>query len=389
MPQQNLNRVTRNKEALLGIGFMLCMIIPHTNTFFLLFGPLFCLLFYLSLSERRGVLPITWAVVFPMSLSLLINMTEPITSKGILSFVSILLILLVFPNVGNYRIRNIYIYITFSIIFVSQLAYLINVPLIPQLLDRLYPTDSNEIEHMADTITYSTAYDYRLGGLYRNANDCARSLNMLLAIFLIGNKKRGLKKNVYFVSLLFAAVLLTGSRTGFAIAFLLLFFSIVKNISLKSVIIAVPVFILGYYMFSSGSDSFRGLNVQEGFGNSAGPKWLFFSHYLEHSSSTIKLIIGNFDVAKYHAYNGIFPDYFDSDYGNIVYCYGFVGLVCFVYFFCSIYKQLKTEYRSFYILFLWVISNSVVFSYRMFFIYMIVLSMYYSASKARVVTSSK
>lgn len=379
----------RNKEALLGIGFMLCMIIPHSNTLFLLFGPFFCVLFYLSLSDRRGVPPITLVVIMPMLLSLVFNLMEPISSKGILSFLSILLILLVFPNVGNYRIRNNYVYLTFFIIFVSQLAYLINVPIIPQLLDRLYPTDSNVIEHMADTITYSTAYDYRLGGLYRNANDCARSLNILLAIFLIENRGKGIKKNIFFFSLLFVAILLTGSRTGFAIAFLLLFFSIVKSISWNSLLIGMPVFVIGYYMFISGSDSFRGLNVQEGLGNSAGPKMLFFSHYLENCTSTIKLIIGNFDVAKYHSFNGVYPDYFDSDYGNVVYCYGFVGLICFVYFFYSICKRLKPEFKSICILFLWIISNSVVFSYRIFFIYMLVLSIYYSASKSCVVPSSR
>lgn len=380
----------RKKENLLGIGFMLCMIVPHTNTAFLLLGPIFCVIFKLYLSENISIMKISLLVALSMVFTFIVNTGDELTSKGILSFVNILMIFLVFPNVGNLRIRNVFILSTFGVIFISQLAYVLNIPIFIQLLDLLYPSDSSAVRHMADTISFDTVVDYRMGGLYRNSNDCARAVNLLIGIFLINNNDIIKNKwNFFFLFLMFTSILFTGSRTGFVVAFFLIYLSFSTKNTLKSVMIALPTFILGYFIFATGSDSLRGLNVQQGLENSVGAKWLFFMDYVNHNLNEFKLIFGNFDAAKYHAYNGLYPDYFDSDYGNIIYCYGIIGFIIFASFFIFVFLRLKKEYKRYYVLFLWMISNSVVFSFRMFFIYMLLLSIYYSASKTRVASNNR
>lgn len=333
---------------------------------------------------------ISLLVALSMVFTFIVNTGDELTSKGILSFVNILMIFLVFPNVGNLRIRNVFILSTFGVIFISQLAYVLNIPIFIQLLDLLYPSDSSAVRHMADTISFDTVVDYRMGGLYRNSNDCARAVNLLIGIFLINNNDIIKNKwNFFFLFLMFTSILFTGSRTGFVVAFFLIYLSFSTKNTLKSVMIALPTFILGYFIFATGSDSLRGLNVQQGLENSVGAKWLFFMDYVNHNLNEFKLIFGNFDAAKYHAYNGLYPDYFDSDYGNIIYCYGIIGFIIFASFFIFVFLRLKKEYKRYYVLFLWMISNSVVFSFRMFFIYMLLLSIYYSASKTRVASNNR
>jgi len=321
-------------------------------------------------------------VVIPILLSLLMNISE-VSQKAYLSAFTILLYFFCFPLVGRVRVRNIYLFFCLGYIVVSQLVYLLGIPFLTNFFDSAYPIgseDTNWIEHMQASITYGTIWDYRLGGLYHNPNQCARYLSLLLAFFLVINNDRRNKSAILFSVVAYSGILLTGSRTGFVVASLILYFGLLRQKGSHNAIkyLFVALAIIGiYYLIRSGVE-LRGFDVSSGFQNSANLKWDTFVYYLGSESSMLHVLLGHLDTSLFVAQTGSVMHDFDSEYGDLVFRFGVIGFISILSFWWLTAKRIDKSSRFFFILLLWIISSTIVASYRAFFIFMLLLSVLYS-----------
>lgn len=369
-----------------GIGLVLGFLLPHYSTAFLLVNPLLCL-FYKCFKQNRGFYRYNWIVLMPLVLTLLINLPQEVNVKSIMACFSLILYFFCFPVVGNVKIPNFYFYFILSFIILTQLAYVLNVSVLVKFVDTYYPISEEDraLIHMQKTITAENMMNFRLGGLYHNPNQCARSLNMLTAVFLILNNDKPIRKLLPFIIISFYAVLLTGSRTGFFVgsAILLLFLFVDKKISafLRYSLLAV-LLVVFVFMLVSGSNMYRGFDVIQGFNNSANVKFDVFKYYISTENSMFRLLIGYLDNKRLVVTSDLMA-YFDCDYGNIVFCYGFIGFIAIMVYFFTIFKRMDKTERVFFVLLLWMISSAIISSYRASFLFIILLSLVYSSNKKK------
>ena len=138
-----------------------------------------------------------------------------------------------FPFVGKVQVRNTYLYVCLAYIFISQIVYLLGIPGLTAFFDRLYPITDELMQHKYDNIQsnigYGTMLDFRLGGIYHNSNHCSKYLTMLMAFFLSLNYSKKSKKVIYFILIAYGGILLTGSRTGFVVGSLIVYFGFIRN----------------------------------------------------------------------------------------------------------------------------------------------------------------
>lgn len=368
-----------------GIGLVLGFLLPHTSIF-LFVNPLLCL-FYQCFKQNRALYKYNWIVVVPIMLTLLINLPQDVTIKSIMACFTILLYFFCFPMVTEVKIPNGYFYFILSFIVLTQLAYVLNISVLMNIMNTYYPISEEDkaLLHMQSTITYENMMNFRMGGLYHNPNHCSRSLTMLLACFLVLNSEKPVRKILPFIIISFFGILLTGSRTGFFVGstIILLFLSVDNKVSAlwRYSLFAIFLIVL-VLMLISGSETFRGFNVIQGFSNSANVKFDVLKYYLSTEDSVFRLLIGYLDNKKLIVAGDLMA-YFDADYGNIIFCYGFVGFFAIILYFFTVFIRLDKTGRIFLILLLWMISSAILSSYRAVFLFMLLLSLVYSSCKKR------
>ena len=379
----------KRMSHLVGIGLVLGFLLPHTSTFFLFVNPLLCL-FYQCFKQNRVYYKNNWMVLIPVLLSLFINYPQGVEMKALYICMAILLYFFCFPMVVNVRIPNIYFYLILFFILISQVAYAYNISYMEYLLDTYYPLSEEDVAglHEQNTVNADNILNYRLGGLFHNSNQCARYITFLLAGFIILNSEKKIRKLLPFIIVSFYAVLLTGSRSGFVVASLIIiaYMFVDKRVSLVwrllVAAIAITIFIVLIWI---GSDTFRGFNVEDGFRGSASVKMDTFAYYLSSEKSVLRLLLGYLDTSRFDISRATFyvMDKFDSDYGSIIFSYGFIGFFAILYYLLTIFKKTDRYGRVYFILVLWMYSSTVVKSYRSLFIFMLLLSVVYSNMKLK------
>ena len=143
------NELSFAKEAYLGIILFFALILPHTRMSYQLVVPIMFL--SLMLTKRKFVInKYVLGPILAMFFSLILNSGREISEKSVLTACSILLCLLSFPLTSNAKIKNIYIYLCFSVIFISQISYIFHWEDIIHIIDEYYPISWNEkgIENM-------------------------------------------------------------------------------------------------------------------------------------------------------------------------------------------------------------------------------------------------
>lgn len=375
-------------EILLGISVLFAFILPHTSTLLLLVNPILCILLFLFKKDKR-VATFCWMPMIAILLALLLNISGEASSKSVFAAIAIIIYLFTFPMVRAMELKNTYLYLTFGLIFLSQIGYIYQWTPIVNLVNRFYPVNWNEkgITHMMETINETNYISFRLGGLYRNPNQCAKYVTLLFSVFLIKNKDKSMIKQIWFVLLCFVSVLMTGSRTGFVVIGLLLIFAMAQNNKMKSwirIVIAIVTFSYMVYLVVSGDSSYRGLAIEEGFTNSAGLKYKITMKYIAEEQSVIKMLFGHLDSDLFET-NTTYS--LDCEYGYVIYCYGFVGLIAFLLFYVRLFKQLEKRKRMFFIVLLWMITSSIFMAYRMAFAFMLLLSTIFSNNQKEGVDS--
>ena len=381
------------KEHFLGIAILLGFLLPHSNTLFLLVNPILCLLLVFSHPKIRHLYPFVLVVVMSILISMILNLQDT-SQKALLSTITILLYLICFPFVGQTRIRNVYLYICLSYIIFSQLVYLFGISSLSNIFEQIYPLSEEGAEYntyvsMRDNLGYDTLFNYRLGGLYHNGNHTAKYLSFLLALFLINNQNRKSPSVLLFSAVAYAGVLFTGSRTGFVVSSLILYFGLFRQKryakSLKYIFITLSIIGIGYLLYSG--ISLRGFDVESGFYNSANYKLFTFLYYLKNEGSIVALLFGHLDSSLFIGQYGLSMSIFDSEYGDIFYCYGFIGFMAFIYCFYKLFKLTDKSYRFFFFVCLWMISSTIIVSFRGFFIFMLFFSVIFNKRKVLTVNS--
>lgn len=385
MSTQYIQQIPRSKgkEHLLGIAMLVAFLLPHSNTLFQLANPLMCLLLIYRFFNSRRWNPYVMMVVIPVFMSLLLNISVA-SQKAFMSAAALLLYFFCFPFVGKVRVRNVYLYICLVYIVMSQLVYLIGIPVLENYFNTVYPFDEEDtygIGHIQATITADTIFNYRLGGLYHNANQCAKYLCMLMAFYLLINRDWKNRTILLFTVIAYASILLTGSRTGFVVASLIAHFGLIRHGGYKNTVryLFFGLAVIGMaYVISTGV-VLRGLDVESGLHNSANTKWDTFVFYLTNETSTIAWLFGHFDSSLFEGqYGSSIMGYFDCEYGDLVFRFGLIGFLCIMIFWWKTYRRIEKNSRFFFLILLWIISSSIVAAYRAVFIFMLLLSVIYS-----------
>lgn len=367
---------------LLGLSVLVAFLLPHTNAVMMLVNPILCVL--LIIANKGRISYKKWPiVVIPIVISFIFCSTQGITLKAFERVAVIILYFVCFPFVTKVKLPNYYLYICLGVIIISQLAYLLGIPFITSFLDTYYPIPEEmekTIGYIQRGVTRDNIMNYRLGGLYRGVNPCARFLNMLMAIYIINNSNRKFSSLLPFLITNFLGVVLTGSRTGFVVGALLgiSFVYVTDSISkrLRYVLVALGSALFVSLLFSDNS-TYRAFRVFEGFNDSASEKSTIFTTYLSNETSVISLLFGHFDN------KGTF---FDSDYGDIIYSFGFIGFFAILFYFYKLYKRTNKIGRIFYLMLLWMYSATIIMSFRPIFAFMLLLSLVYSTQSKTQMT---
>ena len=371
------------KEHFLGIAMLLAFLLPHTNTLFLLVNPLLCLILVASNFKSRHMHPFALIVLIPIVISMMLNLNYA-SLKAFQSTFAILLYFICFPFVGQVKIRNIYLYICLSYILISQLVYLLDIPVLERYFEITYPIgskDTSSVGYMSKHIRYDTILSYRLGGIYHNANNCAEYLCMLMAFFLLNNQYGKSKATSIFSLIIYLGILLTGSRSGFAVASLIAYFGLIKQgfYKKRERYLFFALILIGIvYLIGSGA-ALRSLDVKSGFSDSANKKWVTFVYYLTNENSIIALLFGHFDSSLFVGLRGkTIMGYFDCEYGDLIYRFGFIGFICILLFWWKTSRGVEKGRRFFFLILLWIFTSSIVAAYRAVFIFLLLLSVVYS-----------
>ena len=372
-------------EHFIGLSVLLAFILPHASTPTLIVNPLLCILLKFTCGGKVSV-GVKWGVAITLIITAVLMLTDNLTAKAMSRLLVLVIYFLCFPIVGSYRVRNGYLYLCLMLIFISQISYIYHISYITNLIDKYYPISemwSNSMNYMRANISVDTFSDYRLGGLYRNANQCAKYITVLLAFFLTVNFSQEIKRVLPYIIISFMGVLMTGSRTGFVVLFCIILIFLFRRKDVNkfvkwTLLLAGLVALL--VIFINGSDQYRGLNIQQGFANSLAAKNEVLLDYLSHEKSAVRLLFGYMDASLYNASNWTIMSNFDAELGNLVFCYGFVGVLAITIFLVSIYKQTKGKLLLFYAVLLWMVSSTVFSAYRTSFIFLLLSSSLYSSS---------
>lgn len=372
----------KKMSNLVGIGLILGFLLPHTSNALLLVNPLFCLMFQ-CFKQNRVFFKKNWSIIIPLLITLVLNIGQ-VDIKSQLSFAAILLYVFCFPFVVNVRINNIFLYFILFVVLLSQMAYVFRIPTLSNFFDTYYPISEqglNEFQNMVYKVGVGNMFNFRHGGLYRNSNICSKSICFLLMFFLYNNKGRGIKKIILFVVTSMFIIVLTGSRTGFFVGGLTIMLYLFLRADIKSywkwgaAIVFSSFFI---YLIVSNVGGYRALDLESAWEGSGNSKWRVFIEYISGENSVVRLLFGYFDTSRWEKPYADILSQFDSDYGDLIFAYGIIGFTSFMYFFYSIFRRVEKMGKAFFILLLWMISSTVVTSYRFFFIYMLMLSIIYS-----------
>lgn len=380
---QAIHKNQNIQEHLVGISILLAFLLPHTNILFLLVNPLLCLLLVSRFKKSRKWQPFVLVVLLPIILSILFNFQNA-SVKAFQSTFTIFLYFACFPFVGKVQVRNNYLYFCLAYIFISQIVYLLGIPGLTTFFDRLYPiTDElmqNKYDYIQSNIGYGVLLDFRLGGIYHNPNHCSKYLTMLMVLFLSVNHSKNDKNVIYFMLITYGGILLTGSRTGFVIGSLIAYFGFIRNNKLPR---WVRYLVFGgallsiLYLLQTGN-SLRGLNVEEGLEGSANIKWVTFLYYLQTENSLVAYLFGHLDASLFKGGIGDVMGAFDSEYGNLTFQFGFVGVIGIFLFYWIVAKRIPKSQWFYFLILLWMISSTIVASYRALFVFMLMTSIVYS-----------
>lgn len=379
-----------SKENILGVILLIFLFLPHTNFLFQIINPL--LITYLSYKYAaiNKKFSIKYILILLLFISFVINMfTFDLELKSIFRVIVLIQMLLFFPFVRNIKIKNSFLYFSLIFILITQSSYLLNISSVISFIDNYYPIDEEYYWLQSDHYLSNSSsindlfsgISLRYGGIFRNANQCMRYVSLLLVVFLIENRDIKLSKIIPFILITLLSAILAGSRTGFVVISLIVFTYFYLNrkrlsVVYKRLIIVFSILIFIFIVFNIDTLlNFRMFKVSEGLDDSFGVKTNIFTDYLSKLSNPFFLLFGNFDSSLLSLYNPTFP-MMDSEYGDLIFQFGFLFTTFLIIFYIQVFKRMNKSNRIFFLIFLWMLTSTVLLSYRMSFLFMFFLSKY-------------
>lgn len=381
----------KKDEIIIGIVWLLSIFLPHQG-FLYLFNPIILLFLAYRYSNLKHISIAQWliagVILISMFYAIIFNYT---TFKSIARAVTLIEVFLFFPFINNVKIRNSFIYFAILYILLSQLIYLLNVNFLTNFFNYLYPYSGDEFYYQSDylvenlgKLNISQGISSRYGGLFYNPNQCMKYVSLIVAVYMLENWGKSVKKHFIFYGLVLFSTLLAGSRTGFIIVLLYLliqlFFSLPKK---KTYYILGTIFLLIILLnFTTPIENimskFRVLDITGSYGNegSLSLKWSNFRYYLDSMNNVFQVLFGNFEIDLFQTYYQSASSMFDSEWGNLIFIYGFVFLILIIYFFFKIIRKNRYPYYFVFILLIWALSSTVLFSFRTSFAFMLIFSKY-------------
>lgn len=371
---------------ILSITWLMFLVFPNNGLYFYIVPLAYILLYDKTKKIDKKTLSYLFVFIFLFIVSLLVNVNE--TYLNFKSFARVGVLFIMFLTFGRLRGNKIlapYIIIAVLFLIISQFATILNITSINSLINSYYI--GSEGESVIDKYYSFEITDYgiyRLGGIYFNSNNYASFLELTFAVLLCEIKQFSKIMLIVLIPLIIISIIATGSRTSFIVLIVIGLFYMYssKQISLPKILLITTVFILIFTatIYTYNLSEYRVLKIDEGFDNSVGTKVNILLSYLESGPSIQKILFGNFSGEAIKKYINTNFSGTDFEIGNIVLSFGFVFLVLLMFFYRHIFLIMKSKYRIIFTILLWMFSNSILLSYRMAAVWMLVLGLYFHKS---------
>ena len=374
---------------ILGIAWLILLLFPVGNTFYALVPLVFVCLY--EYRKARFSIANKWALglIVAIFLSLLFNVLEIyiFSNKLIQRDITNAIILFTFANLRGNTILKSYIWFGLIYIFLSQISFVYNIPILTNFYDNVYHITSFYYEQLSiDNSNYDVGdagVSLRLGGIYYNPNNCASFITLIFALGLCEQKQFKRYELIAFCALALIAIMFTGSRTSILVFLAMLcVYAYVNNKGSKLVVpilLIVGILILATLNLDFLKD-FRMFKIEEGMNDSFGMKMSIISRYINYHADIFDLIFGAGGAeALVYKYNQHFAGT-DCDLGDILVSYGLLFYFLYISFYIAIYRKLKREYVVILLVLMWMFSNTILFSYRMSSVWFLTLGVLYKKS---------
>lgn len=362
-----------NNRTWLGIIFLLLLFLPHVG-FLQIVNILISLFCYYKFHKNCVYFRYTKFMILCICVSFLLSVfSSEVELKSVLRATSLILYLSIFPFAIHCNLSNRVYFIAISIIFLSQLAYIVQYYPAINLMTTYFPTENDTLEYVERYLDAGSALSaIRFGGLYGNPNQAAKYIIVILISYMLDNKSQDTRLKLLFISISGIAVLLTGSRTGMGILLIAMLYSLLNklNKTQKKIIFFAGALIVGYFLFFSAMETiesdYRGFAIKEGFNDSMSEKSEAVMNYFS-DGNIFTFLFGCFweDKSK---------TFMDSEWGDGLVIYGFFFCIAYVFFVVELFRKIRSKDRMVLLLMLWCISSTILFSYRASLLVLFVLS---------------
>lgn len=376
------------KNSLFLLIFLLGLLLPDNNISYLIIG-FSPILLFLSKTDKAEFqfdknLLFFFTIITISFIATSIS-TEGLELKSVTRYFSFSVLFLLFPFSPSLVIPNKVLYFALVIIVLSQLSFVVGLSQIVSLIDTIYP-------YQGDKLGYDSQYllggagdldfvkNRRYGGIYRNPNQAVRYISLLFIVYLIENKNNSFVKKIPFIAIVIISILISGSRTGLIVTLILLIYSIYFNqvkINFSKIIIGLAL-LIGFGLFYSFLSAFdlRVFEMSVGLDNSLGVRFDVFNHFFSNLFSPFKFLFGHFSSDNIKELYGL--NHLDSEWGELFYNFGFLGFIALFLFYRKLFLLKDSNIRFFMFILFWGITSTVIFSFKMSFLFMLFLSKYYA-----------
>lgn len=391
-PEEKHSNISFNFAIL--AGFLL----PHTNFFFLVvhvFLPLFLFITTAKRSSRsKSTLFAFSYIIFVFAFNVFYG-TVIIIPKDLFRLIQFSFFFILFPFVGKVKLYSSTLHIILFFLLLSQLAFVFNIQALTDPLIKVYFNDGDingiSLERYETAANdFSSILQMRYGGIYGNPNQFCRQLTLLYIVYLIEYKSSNTSRLLFISLIVFFSVLLTGSRTGLiAVVLVVIIFSVRERKKRNrnrgfmlniAVVLLITIMLIGTF-HQTLTMGFRGFEIEAGLGNSLLSKIGFFNTFVT-KSSFLNLLFGHLSSSSFERLYGV--KYIDSEWGELFASFGAIGTLIAILILVRIFRY-KSKDLNFYLLnLLWGITSTILFSFRMSFLFLLFLSKYISDTNHRI-----
>lgn len=376
------------KNNIISFFVFIFFLMPPTSVSYMLMVFMIFIIYFIS-SPQNTYKDISIFLLLGIFFSWAINSFGFTEQESILRAIMLCTLFILFPYFNNKTRISIYVpFILISIIVISQMADMFEISSIQRLVQRYY--SHNDTIYGQEGLGFNLSMGGRYGGIYRNPNDCGRSLSILFAMYIIlsrtikwNNVRQQYLFDMMSIVFVFLGIFSTGSRTASIIYFITLILFQYENFKKlkgwKRLIFILLFIIFALYIFINILSSENRL-VQTSF-SLADRENLILSLLELLLSNIVHLFFGYFYHGKLSDLGLGFVGGFDSDIGNYMYYYGILNLGLLIYFIYSIAYQNRSLFKYIAPIFITIISNGLFTSAMASFHIMILLGVFNSVTK--------